>query len=45
MQVKKEVPVEMVHFSRFLPGAAQPLGRFRRQLPGHLGSYWDDTKP
>ena len=39
MQVKKEVPVEVVHFSRFLSGAAQPLRRFRGQLPGHLGSH------
>jgi hypothetical protein len=46
MQVKKEVPVEVVHISRFfLPGAVQPLGRFRRQLPGHIGSHWDDTQP
>ena len=40
MQVKKEVPVEVVHFSRFLLDAAHLLGRFERQLPGHLGSHW-----
>jgi hypothetical protein len=30
MQVKKEVPVELVHFSRFLLGALQWVGTFRR---------------
>ena len=28
MQVKKEVPVEEAHFSRFFVGRAQPLGTF-----------------
>lgn len=42
MQVKKEVPVEVVHFYAFARRRASNMGRYRRQLPGHLGSYWDD---
>lgn len=40
MQVKKEVPAEVAHFSRSLTRAAQQLGRFERQKLGHFTCYF-----
>jgi len=43
MQVKKEVPVEVLRFSRFLPGAADVGDVSSANCPGHFGSSLNDT--
>jgi hypothetical protein len=41
MQVKKELPVEVAHFSRFV-GRRTAYGTFWRPLPGHLDFHCND---